>query len=106
MATHQPSNHNVPEYISFLVLLNELQRRTMHLGAGHVEREMLFEELVEREHSLEQRILLQLELTYSQDETWWRRILNICKLRINEFMLSFRPREIQSLEADSTERKR
>jgi hypothetical protein len=106
MATHQPSNHSVPEFVSFLVLLNELQRRAVHVRSSHPERELLFEELVEREHTLEQRILRQLELTYSEDQSWWRRLCNICKLRVSEFVSSFKPREILHFEADSPERQR
>jgi hypothetical protein len=106
MATHQPSNHSVPEFVSFLVLLNELQRRGMHVQTSHPERELLFEELVEREHSLEQRILRQLELTYSENQSWWQRFYNICKVRMNEFASSFKPREILRFEADSPERQR
>ncbi len=106
MATHQPSNQSVPEFVSFLVLLNELQRRTMHVQAPHPERELLFEELVEREHSLEQRILHQLELTYSENQCWWKRLYNVCKVRMIEFASSFGPREIRSFEPDSPERQR
>jgi hypothetical protein len=106
MATHQPSNHSAPEFISFLVLLNELQRRAVHTQGAHPERELLFEELVEKEHSLEQRILRQLELSYSENQCWWRRLLNLCKLRMNEFASTFKPRELLRFEADSPERQR
>jgi hypothetical protein len=106
MATHQPSNHSVPEFVSFLVLLNELHRRTLNVQIPHPERELLFEELIEREHSLEQRILRQLELTYSENQSWWQRLYNICKVRMTEFASSLKAREILQFEADSPERQR
>lgn len=104
MAANHPSNHNVPEAISFIVLLNELQRRSMKTGipAGfHAERDLLWEELVEREHSLEQKILLQLELCYEQKQSFWQKLYQALMLKMNRFASAFQANAIFDDAADS-----
>jgi len=91
MTDNKPDDQNVPDAISFVALLNELRRRRLAANALHPEREILFDELVDREHSLEQRILLQLEGTYSGKKSWWKRIFRIFVIRMNVFVSAFNP---------------
>jgi hypothetical protein len=94
MATHHSSNRDIPESISFLMLLQELQRRSTSGGGFHLERELLWEELVEREHNLEQRILSQLDSSYQTKPSWWQRLRRSVMLKMNRFVSAFNPKQV------------
>ena len=100
MTSHQPGNYEVPNTVSFITLVFELERRAVNSSfeanssaqernliksQTEFDRELLYKQLLDLEHCLEQRILFQLEGSLLQKEVWWKRFYRQLMLRINSF---------------------
>ena len=112
MAAHQPGNYEVPNTVSFLALLFELERRKTRsderacdsgtfpdrasLQADRlIERDVLHKQLLDLEHCLEQRLLFQLENALLQEESWWKKLCRQFILRVNSVASAFSMRVFQ-----------
>jgi hypothetical protein len=101
MALYQPSN--LPAKVSFITLLNVLRMRSAKVPAFNLERELLFEELLDKERSLEQKILIQLEQNFYCKMPWWKDLYHRVLFKVRGFRSSFSWQNINRHELNSRE---